>query len=508
LSKLEPLFEDQEKRMPSTNQVQKALPALSDVLPERRDLFYGGAWHKPLGGYVETISPGTGESLGQVAEANREDVDAAVKAAHAGFKEWRNTKPFEKSAYMRRFADVIRNNAQEFALLDAANCGNPVTPMLKDAYDGAQYVDFFAGLTTEVKGTVTPMGPGVVNMTVHEPLGVCARILAYNHPLMFLAIKIGAPIAAGNSVIIKPPPQAPLSALRLFELAGDIFPPGVLNLVTGGLESGVALTGHPLVPSVSLVGSVPSGVAVAKTAADRLKHVGLELGGKNALIVYPDADLDKAVEGAVKGMNFLWCGQSCGSTSRLFLHDSIYDEVLPRVLEGIKRHKPGLPTDPATTMGALISKAQRDKVQRYVEIAKADGARLVMGGSIPDAPELAGGFYFEPTVFVDVKPEMRIAKEEVFGPILSVLRWSDEEAMFAAVNDVEYGLTGSIWTTSLATAHRASSRVESGYIWVNGAGPHHVSVPFGGYKMSGLGREEYIGELFHFTETKNIHITL
>ena len=402
----------------------------------------------------------------------------------------------------------MRDHAAELAMLDAANCGNPVTPMLKDVYDGAQYVDFFAGLTTEVKGVVTPMGPGVVNMTVHEPLGVCARILAYNHPLMFLAIKIGAPIAAGNSVIVKPPPQAPLSALRLFEIAGDIFPPGVLNLITGGLESGVALVEHPRVPSVSLVGSVPSGIAVAKGAAERLKHVGLELGGKNALVVYPDADLAKAADGAIKGMNFLWCGQSCGSTSRLFLHKSIYDRVLADVLAGIGRHKPGLPTDPTTTMGALISRQQQEKVLRYIEIATGEGARLVCGGKVQSAPELAGGFYVEPTVFVDVTPDMRIAREEVFGPVLSVLRWSDETVLFEAINSVQYGLTGSVWTKDLATAHRAAARIKSGYIWVNGAGPHYLSAPFGGYKMSGLGREEYIGELFHFTETKNIHITL
>lgn len=483
-------------------------PGLAEALPARRDLFYGGAWHKPAGGYADTFNPGTGENMGPVAEANTADVDAAVAAAHAGFLAWRETKPFERTAYLRKLADAMRAHAKELALLDSANCGNPLTPMLKDVYDGAQYVDFFAGLTTEVKGTVTPMGPGIVNMTVHEPLGVCARILAYNHPFMFLAIKLGAPIAAGNSVIVKAPPQAPLSALRFFEIAGDILPPGVLNLVTGGLEAGKALVEHPKVPSVSLVGSVPSGVAVAKGAAEQLKHVGLELGGKNALIVYPDADLDKAINGAIMGMNFLWCGQSCGSTSRLFIHDSVYDQVLEGVLAGIGRHKPGIPTQPDTTMGALISKVQRDKVLNYIDIAKGEGARLVHGGKVPEDPELANGFFVEPTVFVDVVPTMRIAREEVFGPILSVLRWSDEEELFAAVNNVEYGLTGSVWTTSLANAHRAAARIESGYIWVNGAGPHYLSVPFGGYKMSGIGREEYIDELFHFTETKNIHITL
>jgi betaine-aldehyde dehydrogenase len=479
------------------------------ALPTQRDLFYGGRWHVPQGGYLDTLSPGTGETLGPVAEANRADTEAAIDAAHEGFKLWRRTKPLERTWHLRRIAAVMRQHAEELALLDSANCGNPIAAMVRDVTDGADYIDFFAGLTTEVKGVVTPMGAGVVNMTVREPVGVCARILAYNHPLMFAAIKLGAPIAAGNSVILKPPPQAPLSALRLFELIGDILPPGVLNLVTGGLECGVTLTEHPLVPSVSLVGSVASGKAVARGAAEQLKHVGLELGGKNAMIVYPDADLEKAIVGALKGMNFTWCGQSCGSTSRLFLHEDIHDRVLAGVLDRIRRFKPGIPTDPETTMGALISQAQKDKVLNYIAIARdEDRATLAYGGKVPDAPELAGGFYVEPTVFTDVTPDMRIAQEEVFGPILSVLKWSDEDELFEAVNSVEYGLTGSVFTTSLANAHNASARVESGYVWVNDAGPHYVSVPFGGYKMSGLGREESIEELFSFTETKNIHITL
>lgn len=479
------------------------------ALPKQRDLFYGGAWRKPLGGYLDTLSPGSGDNLGPVAEANSDDVDAAVKAAHAGFLDWRKIKPLERGRMLKKIAAKMREHVEELALLDAANCGNPINAMLRDVTDGADYVDFFAGLATEVKGVVTPMGPGVVNMTVREPIGVCARILAYNHPLMFAAIKLGAPIAAGCSVILKPPPQAPLSALRLFELIGDILPPGVLNLITGGLEAGIALTEHPLVPSVSLVGSVASGKAVARGAAEQLKHVGLELGGKNALIVYPDADLDKAVEGAIKGMNFTWCGQSCGSTSRLFIHEDVYDRVLAGVLKAITRFKPGIPTDMNTTMGALISQAQKDKVLRYIDIAKnEDRATLAYGGKVPDAPELANGYFVEPTVFTDVKPTMRIAQEEVFGPILAVLKWRDEEAMFEAVNGVSYGLTGSIYTTNLANAHNAAARIEAGYIWVNNAGPHYVSVPFGGYKLSGLGREEHIDEMFSFTETKNIHITL
>jgi len=478
------------------------------ALPRHRGLFYEGAWREPEGGYLDTINPATGQSLGKVAEANAADVDKAVRSAHKAFLDWRRWKPRDRGAVLKKVAAVLREHAEELALLDAANCGNPVNAMIRDGYDGPDYIEFFAGLATEAKGEVTPMGEDILNMTVQEPYGVCARIVAYNHPYMFAAMKIGAPLVTGNTVIIKPPPQAPLSAMRMFELIEGLLPPGVLSLLSGGRECGEGMSSHPLTPVVTLVGSVQSGRAVARSSAERLKHVVLELGGKNGLIVYPDADIARAIEGAVKGMNFTWCGQSCGSTSRLFLHESVYDTVLQGVLESIRRFKPGIPTEMDTTMGAMISRAQLDKVLNYVEIGKREGARLLAGGNVPRDPGLAGGFFVEPTVFGDVNMEMRIAREEIFGPVLSVIKWRDEETMFEQMNQVEYGLTASVYTTSLTNAHRAARRVESGYIWVNNAGPHYVGVPFGGYKQSGIGREESIKELYTFTQTKNIHITL
>jgi betaine-aldehyde dehydrogenase len=478
------------------------------ALPKHRSLYYAGAWQEPLGGYSQTVNPATGESLGQAAEANAQDVDKAVRAAHLAFLDWRRWKPRERGAALKKVATALRAHAEELALLDAANCGNPVKAMIRDGYDGPDYIDFFAGLATEAKGDVTPMGEDILNLTVQEPYGVCSRIVAYNHPYMFAAMKIGAPLVTGNTVIIKPPPQAPLSAYRMFEIIDGILPPGVLSLLSGGRECGAAMTSHPLAPVVTLVGSVPSGRAVARAAAERLKHVVLELGGKNGLLAYPDADIARTVEGALKGMNFTWCGQSCGSTSRLFLHEAIYDEVLEGLLKGIKQFKPGLPTEMDTTMGAIVSRAQLDKVMSYIEIGKQEGARLAYGGSIPRDPALSRGFFVEPTVFTDVNMEMRIANEEIFGPVLSVLKWHDEEAMLEQVNRVDYGLTASIYTTSLANAHRAARRVEAGYVWVNNVGPHFVGVPFGGYKQSGIGREESIKELYTFTQTKNIHITL
>jgi betaine-aldehyde dehydrogenase len=478
------------------------------MLPKKRDLYYGGAWHQPQGGYLDTFNPATGLSLGPCAEANAGDVDAAVQAAKAGFKVWRAMKPLERAGLMKKVAAVLRANADELAMIDAANCGNPIREMKGDANVAAAMIEFCAGLVTEVKGETIPMGEGVLNMSVREPYGVVARIVAYNHPIMFTAGKMGPALATGNVVIMKPPYQAPLSAYRMMELIDGIMPPGVINIITAGREGSEALVAHPDVPRLSLIGSVPTGRAIAKAAAERLKHVTLELGGKNACILYPDADLPRAAKAAVDGMNFTWCGQSCGSTSRLFVHESVYDQVMALAMERIRYYKPGIPTEMDTTMGAIVSKAQLDKIMGYIDIAASEGATLACGGKRPADPLLAGGYFVEPTVFTGVTQQMRIANEEVFGPVLSVIKWRDEEEMFAQVNAVEYGLTGSIWTSNLANAHRAASRVESGYIWVNNSSAHFLGASFGGYKQSGIGREEGFDELLTFTQVKNINITL
>lgn len=477
-------------------------------LPSHRDLFYDGRWQRPQGGYVDTVNPATGESLGPCAEASVADVDAAVQSAHRAQPSWASMKPAERAAMMRRFAGILRANADELAYLDALNCGNPIREMRNDAVVAATMIEYCAGLATEVKGETLPMGDGVMNYSVREPYGVVARIMAYNHPIMFTAGKIGAALAVGNTVIMKPPHQAPLSSYRMMELAEGIFPAGVLSIITAGRGGSEALVSHPLVPRLSLIGSVPTGISIAKAAAEQLKHVTLELGGKNACIIYPDADLEKASRAAVDGMNFTWCGQSCGSTSRLFLHESVYDTVMAKVLERVRHYKPGIPTRMDTTMGALISRQHLDKVLSYIEIAKEEGATLTYGGQRPEDPELANGYFIAPTIFTDVTADMRIAREEVFGPVLSVIRWSNEETMLEQVNDVDYGLTGGIWTSNLTTAHRAAARIQAGYLWVNGASSHFLGASFGGYKKSGLGREEGFEELLSFTQLKNVNINL
>jgi acyl-CoA reductase-like NAD-dependent aldehyde dehydrogenase len=484
-----------------------SLPRL--VLPGRADLFYAGSWHAPMEGrVVDVVSPATGETLGHAPVATLADAEAAIAAARAGFRVWRRVPPLERARILRRIAAVIREHAAELALLDAANGGNPVSEMTSDAHVAAGMFDFFAGLVTEMKGASIPMGPDAVNFSVREPLGVVARIVAFNHPFMFAAGKMAAPLAAGNAVIIKPPEQAPLSGLRLAELVGDLLPPGVFGLLSGGRDIGAALASHRDVAMVTLIGSVPTGRAVMQAAAGTLKPVLLELGGKNALIAFPDADPDAVAAGAVAGMNYTWCGQSCGSVSRVFLHDAIHDAVVARIRERITHFRPGLPTDPATTMGAIVSKAQYDKVLGFIASARDQGATLVCGGGHPADPALANGYFIEPTVFTDVTQTMRIASEEIFGPVQSILRWTDEATMLAEVNSVEYGLTCAIFTNDLTQAHRAAAEVEVGYVWINKVGTHFLGAPFGGFKQSGIGREECLAELLSFTQEKNIHVSL
>lgn len=489
----------------SPNAVQ---PDGRSVLPGHRGLFYGGRWHEAEhGASWDLFSPGDGAGLGVCADASDRDVDAAVAAAHAAWLQWRDLKPLDRAGMLRRAAAVIRSHSAELALIDAYDGGNAVTPMSGDIEMAAQLLEFFAGLVSEIKGETIPMGHDRFNFTLRQPLGVVVRIGAFNHPIMFSAGKVAAPLAAGNTVIVKPPEQAPLSTLRLAELWQDVFPPGVFSVVTGkGVEVGQALVRHPDVAKVALIGSVAAGRAVMRAASDRLKPVLLELGGKNALIAFPDCEIAEVADAIVAGMNFAWCGQSCGSTSRAFVHEAIHDRVLDAVLARLPFFRPGLPQLPETTMGAIVDARQHRRILEYIGYGTEGGATLAYGGQVPDDPALARGLFVQPTVFSDVTAGMRIAREEIFGPVLSVLRWKDEAEMLSQVNDLEYGLTSSIWTNDLSTALRVSHQVEAGYVWVNEVARHFVAAPFGGFKQSSTGREECLDELISFTQNKNVHV--
>jgi betaine-aldehyde dehydrogenase len=488
------------------------LPSIQDSLPSHKDLFYDGQWHAPSAKQQrETYDPGTGKVIDRIAEAGTEDVDRAVQAAQRAFEGWRSTPAPQRAACLRKAAERMRQHAKELALLDALNTGNPVAEMLSDANVAAASLDYFAGLTPMIRGETIPQSDGGFHYTIRQPLGVVARIVAFNHPILFAGGKMAAPLAVGNTVIIKPPDQAPISCLRLAEILSDVFPPGVLSILPGGVECGKALSTHPLVSKVTLIGSVPTGKAVQRAAADTLKPTLFELGGKNALLAFSDADVDQLVEGVARGMNFTWAGQSCGSTSRVFLHESHHDEVLERVCQFVKTHySPGVPTDMSTTMGPVISKAAQDRVLSYIASAIDEGATLVLGGKVPPSAGSAieGGYFVEPTIFADVRPDMRIAREEIFGPVMSVFKWRDEDELIRQVNDTPYGLTAAIYTRSLSTAHRTAEKVEAGFIWVNQVGRHFLGVPFGGFKESGGGREECLDELLSFTQTKSVNLHL
>lgn len=488
---------------------QAAASAERAYLPVPSGLYYAGAWHDAEArGQIDVRSPATGEFLQKVSVADQNDLDRVVTLATKAQKEWRKTAPLQRMRLMQKAAQIIRENRHELAYLDALDCGNPLNGMLFDVELGATLMEFFAGLATEIKGETNPVAAGKINYVVREPLGVVARIVPFNHPLMFVCAKLAAPIMAGNSVIIKPSEETPLSALRIADLIGGVFPPGVFNVINGDGKLGAAISAHPGIANVSVVGSVQTGRAVMRQGAETLKRVALELGGKNALIIFPDADIDKAIEGAIKGMNLGWtAGQSCGSTSRVFAHESVYDAVVEGIAKGFDAFELGDPTLETTQMGCLSTRRQYEKTLEYINIAKSEGARLAAGDK-PIPKHLEGGFFVRPTLFADVRHEMRIAREEVFGPVLSIIKWSRYEELISEVNGVEYGLTASIWTRDLERALKTVEDVEAGYVWVNNASDHFLGVPFGGVKQSGIGREECLEELLSYTEQKNVNITV
>ena len=479
------------------------------AFPDGRGLFYGGKWRQPIEGKSVAVSnPATGEVICTIGEATAADVRPAVAAAEEGYRVWRDVKPMERAAVLKEMARIVRANARELAFIDSTDGGNPIKEMMGDAMGAAMIYEYVAGMMTEMKGYSVPQGPDAVSFSVREPYGVVACIAPFNHPLGFTVARAAAPLAAGNSVVIKSPEQAPLSALRGAELFEGLLPPGVFNVLSGGRELGAALVGDPGVSVVALIGSVPTGRAIMRIAADTLKRVLFELGGKNAFIAFPDSDPAKVARAMVEGMNYTWCGQSCGSISRAFVHADIYDAVLERIPALAAEYKPGIPTDPATTMGSLIDRKALARVQSYIASAHEEGARLVFGGEPPQDPALANGSFMLPTIFADVTMDMRIAREEIFGPVQSVLKWSDEEEMLRQVNQLEYGLTCAVWTRDVAKAHRIISRVEAGFCWINDVSRHALGSPFGGYKQSGIGRDECLEGLLSFTQEKNVIINL
>lgn len=471
-----------------------------------KGLYIGGQWLASTGGKTfDSINPSTGEKLGEVPYATETDVDHAAQAAKKVFPVWSRMPVKERARCLQALADEIVAHREELATIDAYDSGNAIAGMRGDMDWTAETLRFFAGLVSEIKGETSSQGDRHLNMTRRQPYGVVAKINAFNHPFRFCAEKAAAPLAAGNCVIIKASEQAPLSSLRLGELCERIFPPGVVNVVTGDVVAGSALVRHPDVPRIGFVGSVPTGRAIARDAADGLKQVTLELGGKNPIIIFADADPKKAATAAIKGMNMNRQGQSCSSTSRVFVHESLHDAVCQELVRQAEALPIGLPWIDGNEVGPIVSKKQYDRIMSFIDSGKSEGATLLTGGEPPEDPVLKNGFFIRPTVFDRVKPTMRIAREEIFGPVMSVLTWSEYEDMLAKANGVEYGLTAAIVTNDLAKAMETAERVEAGYVWINTTG-RYLGAPYGGWKQSGLGQEECLDELLSYTRIKNINM--
>jgi betaine-aldehyde dehydrogenase len=461
------------------------------------------------GRWMESTNPANEEHLGSVPLGSAKDVERAVAAAHAAQPAWAALSGDARAAYLRKLADAMEARADEILRIEVMDTGNTISKMRGDVHHAVDALRYYAGLAYEIRGQSTPATPGNVHFTMREPYGVVGRIIPFNHPIMFAASRMAAPLIAGNTIVEKPSDQSPLSAAILAEIAQQVLPPGVVNIITGtGAEAGDALVRHPRVKRIAFTGSVSTGMRIQRSAAEvAVKNISLELGGKNPMIVFPDAG-PKAVDAAVNGMNFAWQGQSCGSTSRLFLHDSIHDAFLEQLVAKVSNLRLGDPLLEESQMGPINSKTQYEKVKHYVQAGIDDGARLMTGGKRPAGDAFSKGYWLEPTVFADVKPTMRIAREEIFGPVLSVFKWKDIDEVLEVANDIEYGLTGAVWTRDVSTALSVARRIQAGYVWINGTGAHFKAMPFGGFKNSGTGREEGIEELLSYTEEKAIHIIL
>jgi betaine-aldehyde dehydrogenase len=455
---------------------------------------------------LDTINPATGEVLAVFPRGGERDVERAVQAANAAFPSWRDTPPLERVAALNALADRIEDEAEELGRMDVAENGSPIREMRKDAHVAAWLIRYLAGLALQLRGETMPSDPSRFNFSVLQPFGVVGRIIPFNHPVLFAASRLAAPLVAGNTVVMKPSEHTSISALRVAELANEVLPPGVFNLVTGlGSEAGDALVRHPLVRRLAFTGAADTGRAIqAAAAAVAVKTLTLELGGKNPIVVLPDADLDDAIEGAVRGMNFTWQGQSCGSTSRLLVHSSLREEFVSRLAERLDGMVAGPPQDDATDTGSIVNRGQYDRVVSYLDIGTTDGARIVAGGGPAEVPGMPDGLFFRPTLLEDVAPDARIAQEEIFGPILVTIPFDTIDEALQIANSVRYGLTASVFTRDLALAHRFVREVQAGMVWVNDTSNHIPGMSFGGTKDSGIGREESFDELLSYTESKSV----
>jgi acyl-CoA reductase-like NAD-dependent aldehyde dehydrogenase len=453
----------------------------------------------------EAINPTNEEVLALAAEGDKADVDDAVRAARTALESgpWSRMGAPDRARLLRRFADLIIENTDELAELEVLNNGTPIGTAKALMPLAAESLHFFAGSAINISGHTMPTGPGSFNYTLREPVGVCGSIIPWNAPVVAAIWKIGPALAAGNTLILKPAEQTPLTAMRLAELAVEAgLPEGVLNVITGyGPGAGSSIAEHPGIDKVSFTGSGEVGKTILRASAGNLKRVTLELGGKSPNIVFPDADFDRAVMGSVAAFSFV-SGQVCAAGTRLFVQRDIKDEFVDQLTTYTAGIKVGDPLDPATTMGPLSSREQFDRVQGYLDVGKSEGATVRTGGDMMTGP----GYFVQPTIFDDVENSMRIAREEIFGPVVSVIPFTDEYDAVLQGNDTSYGLAAAVWTRDVNRAHSVARTLKAGTVWINTYLELDPSMPFGGYKESGLGRELGLDWYHQYTEEKAVFL--
>lgn len=474
--------------------------------------YIDGAFVDPASGrWMEATDPVTGEDWAMVPRGDAADVDRAAQAAHRAFSsgEWPAMSPSRRGALMRKLGDLIGENAEWLARVEMRDNGKLYAELIMQMRYMSNYYYYYGGLADKIEGTVIPTDkPGVFNYTKYEAAGVVACIMPWNSPLPLTSLKLAPALAAGCTVVLKPSEFTSASLLefaKLVEAAG--FPPGVVNVVAGtGAEVGDALVSHPLVGRIAFTGGPEAGRMIAQKAAQHMKRVTLELGGKSPNIVFDDADLDQAVKGVVAGI-FAASGQTCVAGSRLLVQETIHDAFLERLRAFVADVRFGHPADPQTQIAPISTRPQMEKIRAYVDIARREGARLVVGGEPASVPGYPNGLFYRPTIFADVRNDMRIAQEEVFGPVLAVIRFRDEDDAVRIANDTQFGLAAGVWTQSMRRALAMADRVRAGTVWVNNYRSTSTTSPFGGFKMSGIGREGGIAGIREYMEVKSVWIS-
>ena len=483
---------------------------MKQYVQESYNLYIDGQWVPSSDGKTfKEYNPSNGEFLAEVSEATREDVDKAVKAATKALESWKHTSPAERQNLLLKIADIIDANADHLAMVETLDNGKPLCETKAvDIALGADHFRYFAGVVRTEEGRAMMIDDKTLSLVVHEPIGVVGQIVPWNFPFLMAAWKLAPVLAAGCTTVLKPSSSTSLSVLELMRLIGPVVPAGVINVVTGGgSRSGQYLLDHPGLQKLAFTGSTEIGYDVYKAAQQKMIPATLELGGKSANIYFDDCRWDMAMDGAQLGILFNQ-GQVCCAGSRIFVQEGIYDKFVHDLAERFNRVKVGLPWEDGVQMGSQIDAKQVKKILEYIEIGKKEGARLVCGGEKIESGGLEKGNFIRPTIFADVTNDMRIAKEEIFGPVVSIIKFKTEEDVIAMANDSEYGLGGAVWTRDINRAIRVANSIETGRIWINTYNAIPAGAPFGGYKESGIGRETDKTTIDHYRQTKNIYINL